>query len=66
MERKKKAFDCVEMKRKGAEAILRATAGMSREEELAYWARGTADLLKLQKRLREASANATTAHGRVS
>lgn len=32
-------FDCVEMKRKAQEAILRETAGMTLEEELAYWRR---------------------------
>lgn len=52
----KKKFDCVEMQHRGAEAIRRATQGMTREEELAYWQRGTAELLEMQRKLREASA----------
>jgi hypothetical protein len=49
MNKKAKKFDCVEMKRKGAEKVRRATRGMTREEELAFWERGTAELLELQK-----------------
>lgn len=47
-----KSFDCVEMKRRGAEKIREKLQGMTREEELAYWARGTEELLDLQRRLR--------------
>lgn len=50
---KKKKFDCVEMKRRGAEKVQRATQGMTREEELAFGARGTAELLLEQKALRQ-------------
>lgn len=32
-----KTFDCVEMKRRGAEALLERTGGLSLEEELAFW-----------------------------
>lgn len=53
METRKKTFDCVEMKRRGAEAVRRATRGMTVEEELTYWQRGTAELLEWQKKLRE-------------
>lgn len=35
--KKKKAFDCVEMKRRGAEHVRQATKGMTPEQELAYW-----------------------------
>ena len=49
---KTKMFDCVEMKRRGAEKVQRVTQGMTRAEELAFWARGTAELLKEQKALR--------------
>lgn len=52
MATRKKAFDCVAMKRKGAEQVLRETHGMTREEELAYWARGTEELLARQEALR--------------
>ena len=51
---KTKTFDCVGMKDKGAEQVLRETHGMTREEELAYWARGTEGLLARQKALRDA------------
>ena len=54
METKTKTFDCVAMKRKGAEQVLRETRGMTREEELAYWARGTEQLLARRKALQDA------------
>ena len=50
---KAKTFDCVEMKRRGAEKVRRATQGMTREEELAFWVRGTAELMEVQKALRQ-------------
>jgi len=33
-----KTFDCVEMKRQGAERLQEKLAGMTRDERLAYWA----------------------------
>ena len=33
----KKTFDCVEMKRKGSQAVYEALQGKSRDEQLAYW-----------------------------
>lgn len=60
MQTKRKTFDCVEMKRRGAEAVRRATDGMTPEEELAYWQRGTAELIEMQKRLREQAARSQT------
>ena len=33
----KKAFDAVEMKRAGAQRIYEESAGMTPEEQLAYW-----------------------------
>lgn len=41
---KAKAFDCVEMKRRGAERVLRQTRELSLEEEIAYWCQRTQDL----------------------
>jgi hypothetical protein len=61
MENKKKSFDCVEMKRQGAEAIRRVTQGMTHEEELEYWQRGTAEFMELQKKLQEASLHPSKA-----
>jgi hypothetical protein len=34
---RKKRFDCVEMMHRGGDRIYRATRGMTREQELAYW-----------------------------
>ena len=36
-----KDFDCVEMKRKGAQKVYEATKGMTVEEEVEYWRRRT-------------------------
>jgi hypothetical protein len=36
---KKKPFDCVEMKHKAQERIRREIAGLSPQEEAAYWQR---------------------------
>jgi hypothetical protein len=33
-----KDFDCVDMKRQGAAAILEQTKGMTREQLIAFWA----------------------------
>ncbi len=41
MKTKTKEFDCVEMKRKGARKVYKATKGMSIEEEVAYWQKRT-------------------------
>ncbi len=43
---KNKSFDCVEMKRKGAEAVYRKVAALSIEEQLEYWRKGSAALKK--------------------
>jgi hypothetical protein len=42
--KKKKAFDCVEMKRKGAALIYERIKDMTPAEELAYWRRRGAAL----------------------
>jgi len=34
---KKKAFDCVEMKRKGAQKVYEALKGKTRDEQVEYW-----------------------------
>ena len=47
-----KTFDCVEMKHRGAEEVQKTLAGMTPEEELAYWQSGTEELRQRQKRLR--------------
>ncbi len=50
----KKDFDCVEMKRQGQEQLRRRFAGMSKDEQLAYWARRHEEILERQRRAREA------------
>jgi len=41
---KNKPFDCVEMKRKGAEVVYQNVASLSKEEQLEYWRQGSASL----------------------
>ena len=49
-----KTFDCVRMKREGAERVMRQLEGKSRREQLEFWRKGTEDLRRLQQRLRAA------------
>jgi len=44
---KPKAFDCVEMKRRGAEAVERELRGLTAEERLGYWRKKTEDLRRM-------------------
>jgi hypothetical protein len=48
-----KAFDCVQMKRRGAELVRKNLQGKSFEQQLEYWQKGTEDLKKLQTQARE-------------
>ena len=41
---KNKSFGCVEMKRKGAEAVYQKVANLSIEQQLEYWRKGSASL----------------------
>lgn len=43
---KTKKFDCVEMKRLGAQAVQKEIAGLTRDQELKYWKRCTEKLKK--------------------
>ena len=47
----KKTFDCVEMKRRGAQRIYEATKGMTLEQEVAYWRERSRQFREEQKRL---------------
>lgn len=47
-----KDFDCVEMKRRAQERILERLRGMTREQELAYWAEESRKLRELQQQPR--------------
>jgi hypothetical protein len=51
----KKTFDCVRMKRQGAERVMKRLEGKSPQEQLEYWQMGTEELRKLQERLRATS-----------
>ncbi len=46
---KKKAFDWVEMKRRGARIIRQKLAGMTPQQQLAFWEEGTNELRKRQQ-----------------
>lgn len=50
---KTKTFDCVQMKRRGAEWVRKMLEGKSLEQQLEYWRKGTKDLKKLQKQARQ-------------
>jgi hypothetical protein len=52
LEMKTKTFDCVAMKRQGAEKIMNALCGKNAREQLNYWAKGTKKLKAQQKQLR--------------
>ena len=47
---KAKKFDCIEMKRRGAELVQQRLEGKSLAQKLEYWQKGTEELKKLQKR----------------
>jgi hypothetical protein len=46
---KNKSFDCVEMKRKGAEVIYQKVASLSIEQQLEYWRKGSDSLRQQMK-----------------
>jgi hypothetical protein len=47
--KKKKTFDCVEMKNKIQEQILKETEGMTQDELLAYYNRHSVEFKQQQK-----------------
>ena len=46
---KTKTFDCIEMKRRGAESVQKQLEGKSPAQKLEYWQKGTNELKKLQE-----------------
>ena len=48
----KKKFDCVQMKREGAKRVLAETAGLTPEEELAYWQNRTREFRLWREEIR--------------
>ena len=53
---KTKAFDCVEMKHRGAESVQKQLEKKSFPQKLDYWQKGTDKLKKLQK-LKQSKTN---------
>lgn len=49
---KMKTFDCVRMKREGAERVMQQLRGKSPQEQLKYWQKATQDLKQLQQKLK--------------
>ena len=50
---KTKTFDCVQMKRRGAEIVQRQLEGKSLKQQLEFWKKGTNQLKELQKKSRK-------------
>lgn len=48
---KTKTFDCVEMKRHGAEMVRAKLEGMTLEQELEFWQQRMEELLARQRKL---------------
>jgi hypothetical protein len=53
LEMKTKTFDCVRMKRQGAEQVMKELEGKSLQEQLEYWQKGTEDLKRRQQKLKQ-------------
>lgn len=53
---KTKTFDCVQMKRQGAEQVMKQLEGKTVAEQIEYWQKGTEELKKRQQDLREGRA----------
>jgi hypothetical protein len=51
-------LDCVEMMHEGAALVRKEIEGMTLEEQLAYWRKGTEDLLRRQAQLRKKRSHA--------
>ncbi|MGH8652802.1 MAG: hypothetical protein ACREYE_11820 [Gammaproteobacteria bacterium] len=53
---KRTEFNCVAMKRQGAELVLAQTASLSREQELEFWEQQSKRLRERQESLRQRRA----------
>ncbi len=58
---KAKTFNCVEMKRQGAELVRKQLEGKSFDEQLEYWRKGTEELKKLQAQARKKDTSTSKA-----
>lgn len=54
----KKTFDCVRMKREGAERVMKQLEGKSLQEQLEYWQEGTEDLKRRQQEIKRTGRRA--------
>ena len=48
-----KTFDCVRMKRQGAERVMKRLEGMTIQEQIEYWRQGTEDLERHKQELKK-------------
>jgi len=55
-----KTFDCVEMKRRGAEEVQKQIVGMTPQQELDFWKQQTEELRRLQQHLRKTRTTTTS------
>lgn len=56
---KTKPFDCVEMKRRGAELVRQRLAGLTLEQEIEYWRQRSEQFQRDQERLRAKAKKAS-------
>jgi hypothetical protein len=56
---KTKTFDCLRMKREGAERIRKELEGKTLQEQLDSWQKGTEELRDLQHKLKNAKERST-------
>lgn len=59
MKTKSKPFDCVEMKRRGAELVRQRIAGMTLDQEIEYWRKRSEEFQREQDRMRTEDQTAT-------
>jgi len=57
MKTKHEAFDCVEMKRKAQNVIQNKLKGLSKTDQLAFWAKRELEFLKEQRFLKQKKAH---------
>jgi hypothetical protein len=57
-----KRFDCLDMKRRGAEQVRQRLAGMTLQQEIEYWRQGSEQFRLDQERLHEQAKPAPASH----
>lgn len=58
---KPKRFNCIELQRRGAKLVYEQTKDMTLEEQVAFWHKGTEELLELQQAIRSQKKDAKEA-----